>query len=277
MDGLDLVGLRFSATKPPNATWMAHGAERGGALVVDAAEHVGATLADRLAHAVPRVLGLDAPFGVPLGLAKKLVPLATNGSQVIEQLVAAAPSALDATWATFAAEHPGALRHTDALTHGARSITSVRPPLWRTFHGVAKLLWGLRDRVAVVPFDALEIAPARSTVIEVSPGATLRLLGLPYQVRHGHDAGASATPAALSEERVTVLRDLAAAVRAYGVRLELPAHVANVCAQDAGDALDAVLALVTTHLATRGHWSPPPLTGVGAQRSLVEGWIVRPG
>ena len=275
MEGLDLVGLHFSASKPPNPTWMATGSERGGALVVDAVEHLGATLADRLARAVPRVLGVDAPFGVPLALAKRIVPLATNGSQVIEQLVASAPSALDATWAAYVTEHPGGLRHTEAITHGAVSITSVRPPLWRSFHGVAKLLWGLRDRVAVVPFDALEIAPTRSTVIEVLPGATLRLLGLPYAARHGGDAGAS--PSALTEERVTVLRDLVAAVKAFGVRVELPAHVANVCAQDAGDALDAVLSLVTTHLATRGLWTPPPLSGVGAQRALVEGWIVRPG
>lgn len=275
MEGLDLVGLHFSASKPPNPTWMATGSERGGALVVDAVEHLGATLADRLARAVPRVLGVDAPFGVPLALAKKIVPLATNGSQVIEQLVASAPSALDATWAAYVTEHPGGLRHTEAITHGAVSITSVRPPLWRSFHGVAKLLWGLRDRVAVVPFDALEIAPTRSTVIEVLPGATLRLLGLPYAARHGGDAGASAS--ALTEERVTVLRDLASAVKGFGVRVELPAHVANVCAQDGGDALDAVLSLVTTHLATRGLWTPPPLSGVGATRALVEGWIVRPG
>jgi len=275
MEGLDLVGLHFSASKPPNPTWMATGSERGGALVVDAVEHLGATLTDRLARAVPRVLGVDAPFGVPLALAKRIVPLATNGSQVIEQLVASAPSALDATWATYVTEHPGGLRHTEAITHGAVSITSVRPPLWRSFHGVAKLLWGLRDRVAVVPFDALEIAPTRSSVIEVLPGATLRLLGLPYAARHGGDAGASAT--ALTEERLTVLRDLVAAVKAFGVRVELPAHVANVCAQDAGDALDAVLSLVTTHLATRGLWTPPPLSGVGATRALVEGWIVRPG
>lgn len=271
MDGL--VGLRFSASKPPNPTWLAHGAERGGALVVDGVEHVGATLAERLARTTPRVLAIDAPFGVPAALARRLVPLATTGSQVIEHLVASAPSALDATWAHFAAEHPGALRHTDAVTHGALSITAVRPPLWRTLHGVARLLWGLRDRVAVLPFDVLALEPARSTALEASPGATLRLLGLPYQGRHGHDA---ATPAALREERLTVIRDLPAALAAYGVRVELPAHVANACAEDAGDALDALLSLVTAHLATRGCWTPPPLSGVGAPRALVEGWIVRP-
>jgi hypothetical protein len=99
--------------------------------------------------------------------------------------------------------------------------------------------------------------------------------GLPSGARHGGDAAASTS--ALTEERVTILRDLAAAVKAYGVRVELPAHVANVCAQDGGDALDAVLSLVTTHLATRGLWTPPPLSGVAATRALVEGWIVRPG
>jgi len=256
---------------------MASGAERGGALVVDTVEHLGATLAERLGRTVPRVLGIDAPLGVPQALARAIVPLASNGSQVIEQLVASPPSAYDVTWATFAAAHPGALRYTDAITHGAPSITAPRPPLWRTFYGVARLLWGLRDRVAVLPFDTLEISPARNTVIEVSPGATLRLLGLPYLARHGHDVVTSAAPAALNEERVTVLRDLPDAVKVYGVKLELPPHIANRCAQDDGDALDALLSLVTAHLATRGHWSPPPLTGVGAQRALVEGWIVRPG
>ena len=275
MDSLDLVGLHYSSSKPPNPTWMAWGSERAGALVVDHVEHLGATLTERLSRSVPRLVGVDAPLGVPMGLARKLVPLVTNGSQVIEHLVASPASQLDAAWAAWATEHPGALRHTDAITHGTRSITGVRPPLWRALRGVAQLLWGLRDRVAVVPFDTLELAPSRNTVVEVLPGATLRLLGLPYAIRHGDASDASATE--ITAERMTTLSKLGEALLAYGVRVEVPPHVASVCAQDAGDALDAVLSLVTVYLATRGHWTPPPLSGVAASRALVEGWIVRPG
>lgn len=75
-----------------------------------------------------------------------------------------------------------------------------------------------------------------------------------------------------------VVAGLAAAVSALGARVELSPHVANACAQDtSGDAIDALMALVTVFLATRGVWSPPPLTGPAATRALVEGWIVRPG
>ncbi len=275
MDGIDLAGLRYSSSKPPNPTWFAWGSERGGALSIDGVEYLGATAPDRISKGPPRVLGIDAPFGVPMGLAKKLSPLVTNGSQVVEQLVVKPAAQLDAAWATFATEHPGALRLTDAITHGAPSITTPRPPSWRTLRGLAQILWGLRDRVAIVPFDALEISPTRANVIEVLPASTLRLLGLPYAHRHGGEPGSAAD---LTEERLHTIAHLAGALTAFGVRAEFPAHVANACAQDAGgDALDAVLSLVTVYLATRGHWTPPPLSGVGAARALVEGWIVRPG
>src|SRR5438552_2630420 len=115
MESLELVGLHYSSSKPPNPTWMAWGAERAGALVVDGVEYVGATLAERLSKGVPRVLGIDAPFGVPTELAKRMVGLATTGSQILEHLVVTPPSKLDATWAMFATEHPGALRLTDAI------------------------------------------------------------------------------------------------------------------------------------------------------------------
>lgn len=275
MDGIDLAGLRFSSSKPPNPTWFAWGSERGGALAIDGVEYLGATAPDRIAKGPPRVLGIDAPFGVPVGLAKMLSPLVTNGSQVLEQLVVTPSAKLDAAWATFATEHPGALRLTDAITHGAPSITAPRPPSWRTLRGLAQVLWGLRDRVLIVPFDALEISPARSNVIEVLPASTLRLLGLPYLRRHG---GEAASAADLTEERLHCIAKLTESLGAYGVRAEFPAHVANACAQDAGgDALDAVLSLVTVYLATRGHWTPPPISGFGAAKALIEGWIVRPG
>ncbi len=276
MEGIDLAGLRYSSSKPPNPTWMAWGAERGGALAVDGVEYLGATAPERIAKGPPRVLGVDAPFGVPLGLARRLVPLVTNGSQVLEHLVVTPATQLDAAWAAWAAEHPGALRLTDAITHGAPSITATRPPSWRTLRGLAQILWSMRDRVAVVPFDSLEVSPSRANVLEVLPGATLRLLGLPYLTRHGGDAHANAT--AVTEERLHCVTHLADAAVALGVKVQLPVHVANACAQDAGgDAFDAVLSLVTVYLATRGHWTPPPLTGAAATKALIEGWIVRPG
>lgn len=277
MDGIDLAGLRYSSSKPPNPTWLAWGSERGGALAIDGVEYLGATAAERLARTPPRVLGVDAPFGVPLGLAKRLVPLVTNGSQVLERLAVTPAAQLDAAWATFATERPGALRLTEAITHGASSITTPRPPTWRTLRGLAQILWPMRDRVAIVPFDAIEISPARANVLEVLPAATLRLLGLPYVRAHGGEA-VTASQIDLTEERLHCITHLAEAVGALGVRVEFPAHVANACVQDAGgDALDAVLALVTVHLATRGFWTPPPLTGASSARALVEGWIVRPG
>ncbi len=273
MQSLDLVGVHYSSSKPPNPTWIAWGSERAGALVVDGLDHVSATFTDRLADGPPRVLAVDVPLGVPLGLARALLGVVTNGMQVLERLVSGNPAQLDEAWARFAVEHPGALRLTDAITHGSPSITATRPPSWRALRSLARAIWSLRDRVTVVPFEGMELNPLRPMVFEVSPGALLRVLGLPYLHHRGEGADAEHTA-----ERLQVLQGLGEAVMSLGVRVELPAHVAHVCANDrGGEALDAVLSLVSAHLATRGVWSPPPLSGFGATRAAVEGWIVRPG
>lgn len=276
MRDLDLVGVRFSSAKPPNPTYIAWGSERAGALVVDGVDPVGVTLAERLAKGPPRVLGLDVPLGVPVSFARALNPLATNGHQILEHLVATPPSQLDAAWAQHATEHPDALRLTDALTHGTTSVMAPRPPHWRGLRALAQMLWPLRDRVAIVPFDTLELSPARPMVLEVSPAAMLRVLGLPWRLHHA--AADVARPQDVTAERLMVIRGLADALAPYGVRMDFTAHVAAACAQDnGGDALDAVLSLVAVHLATRGQWAPPPWTGYHATRALTEGWIVRPG
>lgn len=278
MENLDLVGVRFSSARPPNPTHIAWGSDRGGALVVDGIDRVGATFPERLAKGPPRVLAVDVPLGVPVGLARDLVGMALNGSQVLHQLTAAAPSLVDARWAAFAAAHPGALRHTDAVTHGASSITAPRPPSWRSLAAFARALAPVRDRVTLLPFDSLEFTPARPMVMEALPAAMLRLLGLPYLLHRAAPAEGVASLNDVTAERYAVIRGLPDAVAALGLRVELPAPVANACAQDAGgDVLDAVLALVAAHLGTRGFWTPPPLTGPHAARVLIEGWIVRPG
>jgi hypothetical protein len=136
----------------------------------------------------------------------------------------------------------------------------------------------VRNHVNVLPFDTLEFTPGRPLVIEVLPASMLRLLGLPYTLHRAApvDGGASLTE--VTAERYGVIRALPEAVSALGLRLELPAPVANACAQDAaGDALDAVLALLAAHLGARGYWTQAPLTGPNAAKVLVEGWIVRPG
>lgn len=273
MESLDLVGVRYSSSKPPNPTWIAWGSERAGVLVVDGLDHVSATFADRLAKGPPRVLAVDVPLGVPVSLARELVGVVSNGMQVLERLVSGSPTQLDEAWARFALQHPGALRLTDAITHGAPSITAVRPPSWRALRTLARALWSLRDKVVVLPFEGMEMSPLRPMVIEVSPGALLRVVGLPYLSRHA-DVPASEAAA----ERLVVLQKLSEAVMSLGVRVDVQAHVAHACANDAGgDALDAVLSLVCAHLATRGVWTPPPLSGPSAPRVAIEGWIVRPG
>lgn len=278
MENLDLVGVRFSSAKPPNPTHIAWGSDRAGALVVDGIDRVGATFADRLARGAPRVLAVDAPLGVPVGLARELVGMVLNGSQVLHQLATAAPSLVDARWASFAASHPGALRHTEAITHGATSITAPRPPCWRALGAFARALAPVRNHVTVLPFDALEFTPSRPVVIEALPAAMLRLLGLPYVLHRAAPSEGGASLNEVTAERYAVIRALPEALGALGLRLDLPAPVANACAQDAGgDALDAVLALVAAHLGTRGFWTPPPITGPNAAKVLVEGWIVRPG
>ncbi len=276
MDALDLVGLRYSSAKPPNPSWIAWGTERSGALAIDGVDLVGATVAERLDRQLPRVLAIDVPFGVPQGLARAMVPMVTNGWQVIEHLVITPGPVLDTAWAEFSADHPGALRLTEAISHGTPGITAPRPPNWRHLRALAKILWGLRDRVAVLPFDALELSPLKPMVLEVSPATLLRVLGLPYRF-HGADAATGRTTEATAE-RLSVVRSLADAMMPLGVTLELPAAIANTCAHDAaGDALCAVLALVSAQLATRGMWTPPGITGPQGARALVEGWIVRPG
>jgi hypothetical protein len=247
--------------------------------VVEGLDPVGATLADTLGRQLPKVLAVDCPLGVPQGLAKLLVGLAANGSQVLERLVASPPAELDTTWARFATECPGALRLTDALTHGAPSVTSPRPPVWRSLRALARILSGLRDRVALVPFDTLELLPTRSMVLEALPTGTLRLLGLPYlSYRGAPEGGPAPSPSDSAAARMQVLTGLPAAVGALGFRLEVPAFVVNACVTDThGDALDAVLCCVTAALATRGLWAPPPYSGPLAARVQLEGWIVRPG
>ena len=278
MQNLDLVGVRFSSAKPPNPTHIAWGSDRAGALVVDGLDRVGATFAERLARGAPRVLAVDVPLGVPAALARDLVGMALNGSQVLHQLAVAAPSLVDARWASFAASQPGALRHTEAITHGAASVTAPRPPSWRALGAFARALAPVRNDVVVLPFDALEFTPGRPVVIETLPASMLRLLGLPYTLHRAAPAEGGPTSTDVTSERYAVIRALPEAVAALGLRLELPAPVAHACAQDAaGDALDAVLSLVAAHLATRGYWAPPPLTGPHAAKVLVEGWIVRPG
>ena len=271
MQNLDLVGLRFSSAKPPNPTHLAHGRDRGGALVVDGIDRVGATFTERLARGVPRVLAVDVPLGVPALLATDLAGMALNGSQVLAALASTAPSLVDARWAAFAATQPGALRFTDAVTHGAPSITAPRPASWRALGAFARALATVRDQVSVLPFDTLAFSPAKPLVVEALPAAMLRLFGLPYE--HHHGAGPEA-----AAERLAVLRGLPDAVAALGLRMELPAPAANLCAQDdGGDALDAVLCLVAAWLGTRGLWAAPPSSGPFAARVVVEGWIVRPG
>lgn len=273
MESLDLVGVHYSSSRPPNPTWMAWGSERAGALVIDGLDHVSATFAERLAKGPPRVLAVDVPLGVPVALARALVGVVSNGMQVLERLVSGTPSQLDESWARFTVEHPGALRLTEAITHGAPSITATRPPSWRALRSLARALWSLRDQVTLLPFEGIELNPLRPMVFEVSPGALLRVLGLPYLCRH-----ADVPEAESAEERLRVLRGLPEAVMSLGARLEMPAHLAHACANDrGGEALDAVLSLVSAHLATRGVWTPPPLSGPSAARAVIEGWIVRPG
>ncbi|MBL8601657.1 MAG: DUF429 domain-containing protein [Myxococcales bacterium] len=274
-DSLDLVGTRFSSVKPPNPTWIAWGTERNGALAVDGVDRVGATFFERIARAPPRVLAVDTALGVPAGLARTMVPLVTNGWQVLEHLVVTPGPVLDSRWAEWSAAHPGALRLTEALCHGAPSVTAARPPLWRHLRAFAKALWELRDQVAVLPFDSLEMSPLRPMVLESVPATTLRVLGLPFAFHHADPTQAAGVEA--TRERLEVLRRLPDALLPYGVRFDLPASVVNLVTLDtAGDALDAIVSLVTAYLATRGQWAPPPITGPHASRALIEGWIVRP-
>ena len=113
----------------------------------------------------------------------------------------------------------------------------------------------------------------------VLPASTLRLLGLPYgDYRAPLDGGAAPSANVSTRERLTILTRLPRAVGELGARVEVSATVADLCASDlAGDAMDAVIACVTAHLATRGLWSPPPIAGAHSARVLTEGWIVRPG
>lgn len=278
MENLDLVGVRFSSARPPNPTHIAWGSDRGGALVVDGIDRVGATFADRIARGVPRVLAVDVPLGVPVALARDLVGMVLNGSQVLHQLTIAPPSLVDARWAAFAASHPGALRHTEAITHGAPSITAPRPPSWRALGAFARALAPVRAQVTVLPFDSLEFTPGKPMVIEALPSAMLRLLGLPYLLHRASPSEGGPSLNEVTAERYEVIRALPDALAALGLRLELSPPVANACAQDSGgDALDAVLSLVAAHLGARGFWTPPPLTGPNAAKVLIEGWIVRPG
>jgi len=276
MEDLDLVGVRFSSARPPNPTWIAWGTERGGALVLDGVDHVGATLAERLARGTPRVLGVDVPFGLPASLARTFVPLVSNGWQVLEHLVVTPNAGLDLAWAEWATTHAGALRLTEALNHSAPSLSDPRPPQWRRIRALARILWDLRDRVALVPFDSLELSPVRPMVLEVLPATLLRILGLPLAWHHADPAlqGSVEHTAA----RLEVLRRLPEALGNLGMRIEIPGPVANAAAHDKpGDAIEAILALVSAYLATRGLWIAPPITGPHAPRVLTEGWIVRPG
>lgn len=275
LSAFDLVGIHFTRARPPSTTYMAWGHDRAGTLVINGLDPIGATLTERLTLGPPRVIGFDVPFGVPLGLARRLVPMVTHGTAVIERIITSPHAETDLVWADFATEHPGALRLTDAITHGAPSITSTTPPSWRSLRAIAQTLWAVRDRVSIVPFDTLELNPSRPTALEVCPLCLLRLLGLPYLHRSTPDR---APVTELTAERLAVIRALPDSVLSLGTRIELAPHLAHALAEaSTTDPLDAVLSLVSVYLATRGLWSPPPLAGPHSARVLTEGWIVRPG
>ena len=259
-----VIGVDFSGAKQDSSTWMATGVlTPNGLHVNDIRSLTRADLLDALRSAAagpqPSVASLDFPFSVPQPFAQVL---AGNPRHMADVWAAVADMTMEhfiALRDDFVIEH-GELRRDCDLSHGeAFSVLHKANPnmLPMTLRGMQLLHHLQAPGIRILCQDPP--GPARLTILECMPGATLKGLGLPYKAyKNGRRR---------DELRHRILDGL---TRASPVPLANPGEIAHQCLTT-HDALDAVVAALTSaaYITNPHSISTPPLTPI----HQLEGWI----
>ena len=260
-----IIGVDFSGAKQDN-TWMACGVLEGSGLLVKDIRPISRAELLELLPAAPdgAVASLDFPFSVPQLFAQALAGAPRTMADVWSGVAEMSMEDFIALRDQFVARH-GEMRRQCDLSHAeAFSVLHKTNPnmLPMTLRGMQFLHHLRAPDVRILCQD--QPAPARLTVLECMPGATLKGLGLPYKAyKNGRRR---------DELRHRILEGLA---QASPVPLANLQEVRQQC-MASHDALDAVVAALTSaaYLARPEAVSTPPNDDI----YRLEGWIyhVRP-
>jgi len=256
------IGIDFSAARDAGQRiWLARAVPTHGHLRIDAvfaaAERFGrsrqeatAGLVTFLAASTGALVACDACFGLPDPLVSE------PWTDWIRLYPARFPDPVTLRAASRTAEGHERRRLTDRLAGAPFAPTNLR--LYRqTDLWLRCILSELvrRQVVTVAPFQEPE--PPKPHLIEVCPAASLRSWGLPYRGYKGRGLAQRAM-------RVRIVQEL----QAFGVDCP-PASCARIVDQPGGDALDAIIAVVTAWLVARDGSLRAPLP----PEAYREGWI----
>ena len=256
-----VIGVDFSGAKLDANTWMASGVLRSDGLQVNDIRPVTRDELLALLREAPEeaVASVDFPFSVPQPFANVLAGSPNDMADVWAGVADMSMAEFIALRDTFVAEH-GELRRECDLSHGeAFSVLHKANPnmLPMTLRGMQMLHRLQAPNVRILCQD--KPGPAKLTVLECMPGATLKGLRLPYKAyKNGRRR---------DELRRRILDGLASAV---------PVPLANV--EEVGeqclavhDALDAVVAALNSavYMTCPEAVSTPPDGDI----YRLEGWI----
>lgn len=272
---IEVVGIDWSGARDAGRrAWVCHAggsstelrvtdlhrvSDRGGRAVEDLLAYVDSII---ITPTGARWVGFDFPFSVTRGVAEHLGQsswraLLSSWESLFPDAVAFAKSCTAVSLAVSASKE--AKRCTDKAAGAPMSPWNLR--LFRqTYHGV-RLLARLanRQRVAVLPWNRPDDGEVR--VVEICPAATLTIAGRRSQGYKGRRS----SHASKRKELVKLVRS--------EWDVSISREVADVVVDDrGGDALDAVLAAVSTyHHAAR--LSASQHANVRALADLLEGHI----
>nr|GBO95160.1 hypothetical protein RVX_0201 [Nitratidesulfovibrio sp. HK-II] len=217
------------------------------------------------------VLGIDAPFGLPLELVEELGwPRDWAGYAALCGAMDRADfrDLLRGVSATRPAGQKYLYRACDRAAGAASPMNTVRPPVALMFHAVAPRL-----AAHAVHVPALRPLPhADRVALEAYPGWLARqLIG-----RAPYKGGDAASRPARREARAALLRGLAG-LPSLAVRWNAD-HEARMLDDPEADLLDALLCAVQAAVSTlrSGYGLPAPTAppcGITAAQLRVEGWI----
>ncbi|MCX2726415.1 DUF429 domain-containing protein [Thermomicrobium sp. 4228-Ro] len=257
-----LIGIDFSAAKDASKRiWIARATPRGERLHIDAvhsaAERFGRTrphaidgLVSFLATSAGSLVACDACFGLPLPLVEQ------PWKEWIHTYPSRFPTAETLRAAGRTADGHERRRLTDRVAGAPFAPTNLR--LYRQTDLWLRCILGelvRREVATIAPFQEPE--PPKPHLIEVCPAVSLRTWGLPYRGYKGREL----------VQRAMRSR-IARALLEFGIDCS-PDVLARLVEQPGGDALDAVLAVVTAWLVSRDG----SLQVVLPPEAYREGWI----
>ena len=178
-----VIGVDFSGAKLDANTWMASGVLRSDGLQVNDIRSVTRDELLALLREAPEgaVASVDFPFSVPQPFANVLAGSPNDMADVWAGVADMSMAEFIALRDTFVAEH-GELRRECDLSHGeAFSVLHKANPnmLPMTLRGMQMLHQLQAPNVRILCQD--KPGPAKLTVLECMPGATLKGLRLPYK------------------------------------------------------------------------------------------------